>query len=110
MPSSVFAPDFKSVLDAAKAASGQSGGPFPSPMDWRDLPIYFLMVDRFNNPSAPPRHQPFDDPILPTTRVGNSPAFARSFPTSSSWCRRDLAEPGAQEPAIRPFLPRLWYS
>jgi glycosidase len=24
--------------------------------------IYFLMVDRFNRPGAPPRHQPFDDP------------------------------------------------
>ncbi len=62
MPSSLFAPDFQSVYDAAKAAAGQSGGPFPSPADWRDLPIYFLMVDRFNNPSAPPNHSPFDDP------------------------------------------------
>ena len=29
--------------------------PFPSPADWRDCPIYFLMLDRFNNPTAPPR-------------------------------------------------------
>ena len=28
--------------------------PFPSPVDWRDHPIYFLLVDRFNNPSASP--------------------------------------------------------
>ena len=62
MPTSIVAPDFQSILDAAKAAGGQSGGPFPSPIDWRDLPIYFLMVDRFNNPSAPPRHRTFDDP------------------------------------------------
>ncbi|HKP03812.1 MAG TPA: alpha-amylase family glycosyl hydrolase [Chthoniobacterales bacterium] len=34
--------------------------PFPSPEDWRDQWIYFLMVDRFNNPSAPPKHAPFD--------------------------------------------------
>ena len=34
--------------------------PYPSPEDWRDQVIYFLMVDRFNNPSAPPNHQPFD--------------------------------------------------
>ena len=34
--------------------------PFPSPEDWRDQWIYFLMIDRFNNPSGPPRHQPFD--------------------------------------------------
>jgi glycosidase len=29
--------------------------PFPSPADWRDHWIYFLLVDRFNNPAAPPR-------------------------------------------------------
>jgi glycosidase len=28
--------------------------PFPSPADWRDCWIYFLMVDRFNNPAAAP--------------------------------------------------------
>ena len=28
--------------------------PFPSPGDWREVPIYFLMLDRFNNPAAPP--------------------------------------------------------
>ena len=27
----------------------------PSPPDWRDCWIYFLMVDRFNNPLAPPK-------------------------------------------------------
>lgn len=27
----------------------------PSPEDWRDQWIYFLMVDRFNNPSSPPK-------------------------------------------------------
>lgn len=34
--------------------------PFPSPQDWRDQWIYFLLVDRFNNPQAPPRFAPFD--------------------------------------------------
>jgi len=34
--------------------------PFPSPADWRDQWIYFLMVDRFNNPAAPPKHLPYD--------------------------------------------------
>lgn len=34
--------------------------PFPSPADWRDKWIYFLMVDRFNNPQAPPHFTPFD--------------------------------------------------
>lgn len=28
--------------------------PFPSPTDWRDCWIYFLMLDRFNNPDTPP--------------------------------------------------------
>jgi len=32
----------------------------PSPEDWRDVLIYFLMVDRFNNPNAPPRNLPFN--------------------------------------------------
>jgi glycosidase len=36
--------------------------PFPSPIDWRDSWIYFMMVDRFNNPAAPPHHQPWDQP------------------------------------------------
>ncbi|BAT53881.1 alpha-amylase family protein [Nostoc sp. NIES-3756] len=29
--------------------------PFPSPTDWRDTWIYFIMIDRFNNPSSPPQ-------------------------------------------------------
>jgi glycosidase len=29
--------------------------PFPSPGDWRDCWMYFLLVDRFNHPGAPPR-------------------------------------------------------
>jgi glycosidase len=29
--------------------------PFPSPGDWRDHWIYFLMIDRFNNPDAKPK-------------------------------------------------------
>jgi glycosidase len=57
MPTSLFAPDFQAVLDATTTAQ-QS---FPSPADWRDEWIYFLMVDRFNNPTAKPL-DPFDDP------------------------------------------------
>ena len=34
--------------------------PFPSPPDWRDVWIYFLLVDRFNNPITPPCNAPFD--------------------------------------------------
>src|SRR3954467_3486400 len=38
--------------------------PFPSPADWRDVCIYFLMVDRFNRPGGqPPRSMPYDRPF-----------------------------------------------
>jgi glycosidase len=61
MPTSLFSAETQAVLDGAEAAAGTHGGPFPSPADWRDLPIYFLMVDRFSA-AAPPVHTPFDDP------------------------------------------------
>jgi len=31
-----------------------------SPDDWRDIVIYQLMTDRFNNPDGPPKHLPWD--------------------------------------------------
>lgn len=43
-------------------ADARASGLTPSPADWRDVWIYFLMVDRFNHPDAHPRHQPWDDP------------------------------------------------
>ena len=64
MSSSLVAPEAEAVLAHARQSRGTPGGPFPSPQDWRDHWIYFLMVDRFNNPSAPPHHQPFDDPAF----------------------------------------------
>ncbi len=33
----------------------------PSPQDWRDLWIYFVITDRFNNPASPPA-QPWNSP------------------------------------------------
>jgi glycosidase len=62
MYTSLYAPEVQAVLDNAEASAGQAAGPYPSPADWRDQIIYFLMVDRFNNPAAPPVHQPYDDP------------------------------------------------
>lgn len=62
MPTSLFASDFQAILDQAKQAGAKPGGPVPSPEDWRDQWIYFLMVDRFNNPNSSPLHPPFDDP------------------------------------------------
>ncbi|MGB8347864.1 MAG: alpha-amylase family glycosyl hydrolase [Ktedonobacteraceae bacterium] len=69
-PPSIWSPDVKNVLDQASAAGSrdvQVGNqtitiptPFPSPEDWRDTIIYFLLVDRFNNPIAPPEHAPWN--------------------------------------------------
>ncbi len=59
-PSSLFDADFQRVYSDPGAMSP----PFPSPADWRDCPIYFLMLDRYNNPNAPPAHVPFDDPAF----------------------------------------------
>jgi glycosidase len=62
MPTSLFAPDFQVILDQAVNPPSPAAAAFPSPEDWRDRWIYFLILDRFNNPSAPPVHLPFDDP------------------------------------------------
>jgi glycosidase len=52
------------ALENATRLGGPVEGlsPFPSPADWRDRWIYFLMVDRFNNPNAQPAA---NDPYLP---------------------------------------------
>jgi glycosidase len=42
-------------VDEVLALSQAPVPPFPSPADWRDHWIYFLLVDRFNNPASPPR-------------------------------------------------------
>ena len=60
MPSSIWDREIQSALEAARpdgetrAASRRA--PFASPADWRDQWIYFALVDRFNNPAAPPQH------------------------------------------------------
>ena len=68
MPTHIFEPSVSQVIaDAQQAArdrrtkpvvvegqTRQVRTPFPSPGDWRDRWIYFLMIDRFNNPAQPP--------------------------------------------------------
>jgi hypothetical protein len=69
MPTTISSPDLLQAIAATQAAARQPqtkrvqvGGtpndvpyPFPSPVDWRDCWIYFLMLDRFANPSVAPR-------------------------------------------------------
>jgi len=46
--------------------------PFPSPEDWRDTWIYFIMTDRFNNPDAKPRSKlGWNDPNFNDFQGGN---------------------------------------
>lgn len=71
MPTSIKSPVVRAVINNAASRQVKDvtvGGytvpietPFPSPQDWRDVWIYFLMIDRFNNPQQPPRHLPFSD-------------------------------------------------
>jgi glycosidase len=70
MPDSVFDADVLGAFERARApqvrrvrigdATIDVTAPFASPADWRDQWIYFLLVDRFDNPAAPPRVQPYD--------------------------------------------------
>lgn len=69
MPTTITSSEFLRAIEAMQAAARRRqtervmvGGqptdipyPFPSPGDWRDCWIYFLMVDRFANPSDDPR-------------------------------------------------------
>jgi len=70
MPDSLFSPEFQSVFSQVRDTGGTPKA-FPSPIDWRDQWIYFLMVDRFNNTAAAPRHEPFDDPTFFGFQGGN---------------------------------------
>ncbi|HDD43329.1 MAG TPA: alpha-amylase, partial [Candidatus Desulfofervidus auxilii] len=55
MSNSIWAPEVQEIMEKAKAKYL-----FPSPADWRDHWIYFIMIDRFNNPDSPPKYHPWD--------------------------------------------------
>jgi glycosidase len=57
MPTSINDPEVQAVIEHAREGQGTL---FASPEDWRDRWIYFLMLDRFNSPTAAPRHVPWD--------------------------------------------------
>jgi glycosidase len=69
MATSLYAPDFLSIFNRYRDTGGPTGA-FPSPQDWRDQWIYFLMVDRFNNSQNPP-NKAFDDPKFAGFQGGN---------------------------------------
>jgi len=77
MHRSVWDPGVQAVLDGAKRGPRP---PFSSPVDWRDRWIYFLLVDRFDNPSAPPRHLPYDDPHSDGFQGGTFEGVRRRLP------------------------------
>src|SRR6202022_1654278 len=58
---SINGADVQAILTQARQL-GRLNKLTPSPEDWRDCWIYFLMVDRFNNPTAAPRGA-FDAPF-----------------------------------------------
>ena len=79
MSTSLYAPDFLAVFNRYR----DTGSPlqaFASPPDWRDQWIYFLVVDRFNNSLAPPRHLPFDDPKYYDLQGGNLASIQDQLP------------------------------
>ena len=62
MSNSLYDAAAVAVFDGATSKADLPGGPFASPEDWRDLPIYFLMVDRFNRLDGKLNQPPFDNP------------------------------------------------
>ena len=60
-PTSLFASDFQAVLNQVRDDGSGDPSLTPSPADWRDQWIYFLMLDRFNNRLRAPKAK-FDDP------------------------------------------------
>jgi len=72
---SIFDSEIREVIAQAKEKGGRRATkevllhgervrvpvPYPSPEDWRDQVIYFLMVDRFNNPDETRDPPPFEE-------------------------------------------------
>jgi glycosidase len=79
MNTSLFSPAVQATFSTAVNTAGQAAGPYPSPADWRDQIIYFLMVDRFNNPATPPSHTPYDDPTYGEFQGGSFAGVAQQL-------------------------------
>lgn len=53
------------------SSEGATPAPWPSPQEWRDVWIYMILVDRFNNPAhavPEPASVPWDQPVIPVIR------------------------------------------
>jgi len=79
MPASLFAGDFQIILDQARDVGFGNLALTPSPEDWRDQWIYFLMVDRFNNRLRAPRVR-FDDPNFVDFQGGTFRGIQQQLP------------------------------
>jgi glycosidase len=79
-PASLFDTDFQSVIDAARDHGVEPPTLTASPADWRDQWIYFLIIDRFNNRLAAPRHAPYDDPQFAGFQGGTFRGVAAQVP------------------------------
>ena len=71
MNTSLYEPEVQKILD------GRDVSFYPSPQDWRDQWIYFLLVDRFNNPAKPPTPNEFPCDVY---QGGNLEGIIRQLP------------------------------
>ena len=77
-PSSIYSKEVQSVINNAHFSAS------PSPSDWRDQCLYYIMVDRFNNPNRPPLHMPFDDQSYRGFQGGSYSGVIQALPYLAS--------------------------
>ena len=109
MPKSVWGADVQAVINSARA-----NGLTPSPADWRDQWIYFLLIDRFNHPGAPVNHPPFNDPAFSGFQGGKYSGVRAQIPylkklgAGAIWIspvlRNVMADPSYHGYGIHDFL------
>jgi glycosidase len=98
MPSSLYDREVDDLLNLR----GSLPPPFPSPADWRDHWIYFLLVDRFASPAAPPRAADPCDGYQGGTFAGVAQrlAYLKELGVSALWLSPVLMNP--------PWFDRYW--
>ena len=101
MPNSIYDPDVQAALSSSPRGAARRR-PLPSPADWRDEWIYFLMLDRFNNPMAAPNNLPFDAPFGGFQGGTYRGVIGQAGLHQGTGSRRHLALTRHQEPRLRP--------